>query len=270
MRVAIGVEYDGAGLFGWQSQKNGPSVQDALERALSEVANEPVRVVGAGRTDSGVHATGQVAHFDTTARRKPRSWVLGANASLPPGICLRWARDVPADFHARFSALARSYSYLLLNRETRSALWRHRAWWVHRPLDADRMQAAGQVLVGLHDFSAFRAAECQSKSAMRRIEQLAIARHGEFLRLDVTANAFLHHMVRNIVGTLAAVGRGDRPESWVGEVLHGRDRCQGGATAPAEGLYLVHVDYGALLPTPPPERPDPGTLLRRSSVPLSA
>ena len=257
MRIAVGVEYDGDGLFGWQSQKDGPSVQHALERALSHVADEPVRVVGAGRTDSGVHASGQVAHFDTSARRNPRSWVLGANTRLPPGICLRWAREAPAEFHARFSARARSYSYLVLNRDTRSALWRQRAWWVHRPLDAARMHAAGQVLVGEHDFSAFRASECQSKSPTRTIARLAIVRHGEFLRLDVTANAFLHHMVRNIMGTLAAVGRGDRPEDWVVAVLNGRQRCQGGATAPAEGLYLVHVDYGDLLPTPPAELPGP-------------
>ena len=256
-RIAVGVEYDGTELRGWQTQKNGPSVQDALEHALSRVADEAVRVVGAGRTDAGVHATGQVAHFDTTAQRPPRSWVLGANSALPPGICLRWALPAPDGFHARFAALSRSYSYLLLNRDTRSPLWRHRAWWVHRPLDVERMQRAARALLGEHDFSAFRAAECQSKTAIRRLAQLDVCRRGELLRIDVTANAFLHHMVRNIAGTLAAVGRGDRPEEWVAQVLAGRDRGLGGVTAPAEGLYMVHVDYGTLLPTPPPQRPGP-------------
>jgi len=256
-RIAIGVEYDGAELFGWQVQKDGPSAQAALERALSAVADEPVSVVGAGRTDSGVHASGQVAHFDTTAERSMRSWVLGANTALPPGVCLRWARAAPAGFHARFSAVSRSYSYLFLNRETRSALWRRRAWWVHRPLDQASMQRASRVLLGEHDFSAFRAAECQSKTPIRRMQRLELRRQGDFIRLDVTANAFLHHMVRNIAGTLAAVGRGDRPESWVADVLAGRVRARAGATAPAEGLYMVHVDYGTLLQTPPPEWPGP-------------
>jgi tRNA pseudouridine38-40 synthase len=259
MRIAVGVEYDGVGLYGWQSQKDGPSVQDALRQALTVVADEPVSVVGAGRTDSGVHATGQVAHFDTSARRDARSWMLGANSHLPAGICLRWVRVAPEGFHARFSALARSYSYLIVNRESRSALWRHRAWCVHRPLNVERMQKAGKVLIGEHDFSAFRAAECQSKSAIRHIDSLRIVRYSDFLRLDVTANAFLHHMVRNIVGTLTAVGRGDRPEDWVAEVLRCRKRCNAGITAPAEGLYLVHVDYGELLPTPPAEFPGPLT-----------
>ena len=256
-RIAIGVEYDGCGLLGWQSQKDGPSVQDALERALSQVADEPVSVTGAGRTDAGVHATAQVAHFDTRAQRAMRSWVLGANAGLPPGIALRWAQPAPAGFHARFSARRRSYSYLIVNRETRPALWRDRAWWVHRPLDAASMDRAGQALLGEHDFSAFRAAECQSRTPMRELHSLAVRRAGDLVRLDVTANAFLHHMVRNIVGTLAVVGRGEAPEAWVAEVLAGRDRCRGGATAPAGGLYLAGVDYGDLLTQPAAQPPGP-------------
>jgi tRNA pseudouridine38-40 synthase len=257
MRIAIGVEYDGSELLGWQDQKDGPSVQQALERALSAVAAEPVGVVGAGRTDAGVHATGQVAHFDTTAKRAPRAWVLGANTQLPAAISLRWACEVDEEFHARYSALARSYSYLLLNRETRPALWRHRAWWVHRLLDAGRMHEAAQALLGEHDFSAFRATQCQSRSPVRRVDSVHVRRHGDFLAVDMTANAYLHHMVRNVVGTLVAVGRGERPARWIAEVLAGRDRCQAGVTAPAEGLYLVRVDYGSALRTPPAERPGP-------------
>ena len=263
MRIAVGVEYDGTGLLGWQTQKDGASVQQALEQALGAVADQPVQVVGAGRTDAGVHASGQVAHFDTTAQRTPRAWVLGANTQLPPGICLRWACAAAAEFHARFSAVARSYSYLILNRESRSALWRQRAWWLHRPLEADRMEAAGRCLHGEHDFSAFRAAECQSRSPVRELKALSVRRQDDFLLIEVTANAFLHHMVRNIVGTLVAVGRGDRPVEWVAGVLAGRDRCQGGATAPAEGLYLTRVDYGVMLHTPAAEQPGPFRLSSR-------
>ncbi|MEJ2514578.1 MAG: tRNA pseudouridine(38-40) synthase TruA [Gammaproteobacteria bacterium] len=255
MRIAVGLEYDGTGLLGWQAQKDGPSVQSALETALGRVADHPVEVVGAGRTDAGVHATGQVAHFDSDAVRSPRAWMLGANTHLPEGISVRWAREAPEAFHARFSAQVRGYSYLVHNRDARSALTRHRAWWVHRPLDAEVMHQSARCLVGEHDFSAFRAAECQSRTPVRRIFGLRVLRQGAFLRIDITANAFVHHMVRNIAGTLAAVGRGDRPPEWVEEVLAGRDRRLGGVTAPPEGLYLVHVDYGDLLPVPAPVLP---------------
>ena len=255
MRIALGVEYDGAGLVGWQSQKDGPSVQAALEAALGRVADATVSVIGAGRTDAGVHATGQVAHFDTDANRSERAWMLGANTYLADRISVRWARRVPEAFHARFSARARAYSYLIHNRDARSGLSRQRAWWVHRPLDAESMDAAAACLVGEHDFSAFRAAECQSKTPVRRLLGLRVVRRGDFLRMDIVANAFVHHMVRNIAGTLAAVGRGDRPPEWVAEVLGGRDRTLGGVTAPPEGLYLVHVDYGGLIPVPAAEPP---------------
>ena len=244
MRVALGVQYDGSGFRGWQAQQPGTrTVQTVLEQALAKVANHPVRLVCAGRTDAGVHGVGQVAHFDTTAVRSARAWVLGGNAHLPLDISLNWAQEAPKDFHARFSALARRYRYVILNRPQRSALWRERATWHYRPLDAERMQRAGQALVGEHDFSSFRAAECQARHPIRNIHELTIRRHGDSVVLDVEANAFLHHMVRNIAGVLMAIGAGDRPAEWVRAVLEQRDRTQAGVTAPAAGLYLLAVRY---------------------------
>ena len=244
MRVALGVQYDGSGFRGWQAQQPGTrTVQTVLEQALARVANHPVRLVCAGRTDTGVHGVGQVAHFDTTAVRSERAWVLGGNAHLPLDISLNWARETPDDFHARFSALARRYRYLILNRAQRSALWRERAAWHYRPLDAERMQRAGQALVGEHDFSSFRAAECQARHPVRDIHELTIRRQGDGVVLDVEANAFLHHMVRNIAGVLMTIGVGDRPVEWVRGVLEQRDRTQAGVTAPAQGLYLAAVRY---------------------------
>lgn len=244
MRVALGVQYDGSGFRGWQAQQPGTrTVQTVLEQALAKVANHPVRLVCAGRTDAGVHGVGQVAHFDTTAVRSARAWVLGGNAHLPLDISLNWAQEAPKDFHARFSALARRYRYVILNRPQRSALWRERATWHYRLLDAERMQKAGQALVGEHDFSSFRAAECQARHPIRDIHELTIRRHGDSVVLDVEANAFLHHMVRNIAGVLMAIGAGDRPVEWVREVLEQRDRTQAGVTAPAAGLYLLAVRY---------------------------
>lgn len=245
MRFAIGLEYDGSAYAGWQSQAAARGVQSEVERALGEVAAEPVTVTCAGRTDAGVHALGQVAHFDTTANRPLRAWVLGVNTQLPRDIAVLWAAPVDDRFHARYSALARSYRYVIQNRRSRPALARQRACWIHEPLDAEAMHAAGQQLVGEHDFSSFRAAECQSRTPVRRLTGLCVWREGDCIHLEVTANAFLHHMVRNIVGTLTPVGSGERPASWVRQALEARDRRAAGITAPAGGLYFLHVEYPA-------------------------
>lgn len=250
MRIAIGIEYDGTAYNGWQRQKSGTGIQELVESAIGRVADHAVEVVCAGRTDTGVHATGQVAHFDTTAERRPRSWLLGTNTSLPDDINLTWVRPAADDFHARYTALARTYRYLILNRLTRSAMFRRRAWWVHEDLDAERMQAAGSLLLGEHDFSAFRAAGCQARHAVREITRLDVLRDGDWIAVTVTANAFLQHMVRNITGLLAAVGRGDRPPEWARDVLDGRDRTAGGIAAPAHGLTLIRVDYPSALALP--------------------
>ena len=243
MRLACAVEYDGAGFSGWQRQAHARSVQTAVERALSFVADHPVQVSCAGRTDAGVHATWQVVHFDTEARRTHRSWLLGTNANLPGDVRLLQAHAVDDGFHARFSAQARSYRYVILNRAVPSALLRQRVTWEHRLLDEKDMQQAARCLVGQHDFTSFRAVACQAKSPVRTVYRLEVARCGDMVYLDVEANAFLHHMVRNIAGVLMAVGRGDRPAEWVDEVLQYRDRSRGGVTAPAGGLYLVGVSY---------------------------
>ena len=243
MRTALGIEYDGTSYNGWQRQKTGLGVQQRVEEALTIVANENVEVVCAGRTDTGVHASGQVVHFDSQSERSNRGWLLGANTNLPADIAVTWAQAVDDEFHARFSATARRYRYLILNRLQRSALHRDRAWWVYEPLDAERMHAAAQHLVGKHDFSAFRAAGCQAKTAVREISQIAVTRRDDWLTLEVTANAFLQHMVRNITGTLAAVGQGEQEIDWIGTVLESRDRKAGGIAAPPHGLMLVGVDY---------------------------
>ena len=243
MRIALGIEYDGTSYNGWQRQENGIGVQQRVEEALAHVADESVDVVCAGRTDTGVHASGQVVHFDTHAMRNERGWLLGTNTNLPPDIAVCWVQRVGADFHARFSATGRRYRYLILNRLQRSALQRHRAWWVHQALDEHLMHEAAQQLVGEHDFSAFRAAGCQARSARRTVTEIAVRRHGNRLEIEVAANAFLMHMVRNITGTLVAIGQGERPVSWMREVLESRDRTVGGVTAPPHGLTLVAVDY---------------------------
>lgn len=244
-RVAIGVEYDGSAYSGWQLQPHAPSVQAELERSLARVANHPLRLTAAGRTDAGVHALMQVAHFDSTASRPDQAWVLGGTAECAADVSVLWARQVPDDFHARFSALSRSYLYRIVNRRVRPAIDRARAGWVRTSLDADAMRAAAQVLVGEHDFSAFRAAGCQSPTPVRRVTAVTVRRDADRVEIGISANAFLHHMVRNVAGTLIAVGVGDRPPGWVAEVLASRDRTQAGATAPPQGLYFAGVEYEA-------------------------
>jgi tRNA pseudouridine38-40 synthase len=255
-RIAIGIEYDGRAYCGWQQQEEAPSIQQTLERALARVADTPVALVAAGRTDAGVHARMQIAHFDTSAIRSARAWVLGSNTYLPPDISLRWACPVEDHFHARFAAVSRTYRYLILNRSARSALAAGRALCVHRPLDAERMQAAAQHLLGQHDFSAFRAAACQARSPVRRIERLTVSRHGEWLTVEVSANAFLHHMVRNIVGLLTAVGVGDAPPAQALVQLESRQRSTGEATAAAHGLYLWRIRYPSAFGLPEAEEGD--------------
>ena len=243
MRIAIGVEYDGTAYNGWQRQQNGAGIQEKLEAAIAVVADHEVELSCAGRTDAGVHASGQVAHFDTQSGRSDRGWLLGVNSLLPDDVNLTWVRRVDPAFHARYSATARSYRYLILNQLVRSALFRHRAWWVHEPLDTDTMHAAAQRLVGEHDFSAFRAAGCQASSPVREIRSIEVRREASWVVLDVTANAFLQHMVRNITGSLAAVGAGRCSGDWLADVLDSRDRRRAGVAAPPQGLTLTGVTY---------------------------
>jgi tRNA pseudouridine38-40 synthase len=243
-RIAVALEYDGAQFSGWQTQQAGvSSIQHAAEAAFSRIAAAPVSLVCAGRTDAGVHALGQIAHFDTDALRGERGWVLGANSNLPDSISVRWARTVPKHFHARYSAQSRTYRYLVLNRLGRSALAAQRAALIYRPLDEMRMAAAAQLLLGEHDFSAFRAAGCQAHSPIRRLYGLTVQRCGDQVVIEATANAFLHHMVRNLVGLLLEVGVGKVPPQRAAEVLAGRDRTRSAPTAPAAGLYFWKVRY---------------------------
>ena len=244
-RIVLGVEYNGAGFAGWQIQPGLRTVAAELTRAAGIVADHPVELICGGRTDAGVHAVGQVVHFDTTAQRGLRAWLLGINANLPTDISLRWAQPVPPWFHARFSALSRAYRYRILNRDTRCALLAGRATLVRHPLEVGPMQQAADALLGEHDFSAFRAAECQSRSPWRRIDRLQVSRDGNEVRIDVVANAFLHHMVRNIAGLLIAVGSGRASPQLASELLAGRDRRQAPPTAAPDGLYLRSIRYPA-------------------------
>jgi tRNA pseudouridine38-40 synthase len=250
MRVALGIEYDGTMFAGWQSQTHGNTVQDVLERALSTVADSPVVTVCAGRTDAGVHALAQVVHFDTEVCRPDSAWVRGTNANLPSTVAVCWAMPVSEEFHARFSATARSYRYLMFNHPVRPALLDGKVGWYHAPLDVEAMCLAAAPLLGKHDFSAFRASQCQAKSPVRTLRKLDIVRQGDMIVFDLEANAFLHHMVRNLVGTLVYVGNGRRPVGWMQDVLESRDRAKAAPTFSAGGLYLVGVDYGSRWPLP--------------------
>jgi tRNA pseudouridine38-40 synthase len=244
-RIALGIEYDGSRFLGWQTQPGGGAVQDALEPALAAIAGAPLSVSAAGRTDRGVHARLQVVHFDTEAARPASAWVRGVNALLPDSVAVLWSREVDAEFHARYSAVSRTYRYVLLNRAVRPALAASRVGWFHLPLDVDEMRAAAALLVGEHDFSAFRSSECQAKTPIRRLHALEIEAHGERIDFVLRANAFLHHMVRNIVGSLVYVGKGKHPPSWVRDVLLSKNRGEAAPTFGPQGLYLEQIQYDA-------------------------
>ncbi len=247
-RIALGLHYEGTSWQGWQKQLHRQTVQDTLESALAKFCQHPVATVCAGRTDSGVHALGQVVHFDTEARRELFAWVRGLNAFLPPSVAVRWAAEVEAGeqgFHARFSATSRTYQYLIYNHAVRSPLWHGRAGWAFRPLDEHAMAQAAQALVGVHDFSAFRAAECQAASPVRTMHAIQVRRQGDLILVTLRANAFLHHMVRNIVGSLIAVGNGTQRPEWMHELLLSRHRDLAAPTFSPDGLYLAKVDYDA-------------------------
>ena len=243
MRIALGIEYDGTPFQGWQSQPGGRTVQDALEAALGAIAGAAVRIVCAGRTDTGVHARAQVVHFDTLAERPVSAWVKGVNGYLPPQIAVLWAAQVTDDFHARFSAQQRRYDYFLLNRPVRSALETSRMGWFHLRLDLEAMRAGARYLTGEHDFSAFRSSECQAKSPVRTISRLDVTQRGDVFQFTLEANAFLHHMVRNIVGTLVYIGKGKHAPGWAAELLATRIRTLAAPTFSACGLYLSRIDY---------------------------
>lgn len=243
MRYALGIEYDGSGFLGWQRLKHGESVQGAVESALAFVLDHPVEVVCAGRTDSGVHAQCQVVHFDTEAQRTPYGIVQGVNSRIGKGVSVLWCQAVAADFHARYSARARRYRYTILNRAVRPAMQREYLTWERHRLDAEAMHRAAQVLVGEHDFSAFRTVHCQAPHARRDLHEIRVWRDGERVVMEVQANAFLHHMVRNIVGSLLPVGRGEQPEEWLAGLLAGRSRTVAGPTAPAAGLVFLGPRY---------------------------
>ncbi len=243
MRIALGIEYDGRPFCGWQFQDHSPSVQEAIEKALSKVADHFVRVVCAGRTDTGVHATEQVIHFDTEVVREAHQWVKGVNANLPDSVTVLWAQEISDEFHARFKAFRRAYRYVIFSRNTRPSYLNGLVTWDYRTLDEHLMQEAANHLIGEHDFSSYRALGCQAKSPVRTLYKFDITRQGNFIMLDIEANAFLHHMVRNMAGVLMTIGAGEQEPVWAKEILKLNDRTLGGKTAPPYGLYLVRVDY---------------------------
>lgn len=253
MRIALGIEYNGNGFYGWQAQRNLLTIQGSLEEALSKVANEPIALFCAGRTDANVHATGQVVHFDTRAKRHIDAWIWGTNAHLPPAIVVRWAKAVDYHFHARFTAVARRYRYIIYNNPIRPAILSSRATWHYYPLDIARIEEAGKYLIGEQNFSSFRSSQCNSKSPMRNVTEFTVKRQGDFVIFEIEANAFLHHMVRNIAGSLMKIGSGLKDPIWMKEVLEAKSRRAAAETASADGLYLIHVRYPDPYIFPPSE-----------------
>ena len=253
MRYALGVQYDGKNYCGWQRQKHSPSVQEELEKALSKIADEPIEVVCAGRTDTGVNATNQIVHFETTKQRKDVAWTLGVNTNLPSDIAIAWVKQVPEEFHARFSATSRRYRYVIYNAPFRPAILTSGLSFVHDPLDDKLMHKAAQALVGTHDFTSFRTVHCQAPSPIRTIEHINVQRIQDYIVIDVKGNAFLHHMIRNIAGSLIRVGKQQESVEWMTDVLQAKNRCVAGMTAAAVGLYFVDVTYPETfnLPTRP-------------------
>lgn len=243
IKIALGIEYQGTQYCGYQRQLDCPTVQGNLEKALSNIANEPIALTCAGRTDTGVHAVGQVVHFETKAKRQLKAWVQGANTKLPFDIRISWAKEVTEEFHARFSAGSRQYRYVIYNRSVNSAVLANRVTWIYSHLDVDKMHQGAQALLGHHDFSSFRASGCQASNALRTVESVSVSRKGDFVFIDIQANAFLHHMVRNIAGTLFQIGLSQKPVEWVAEVLALMDRTKAAATGPATGLYFVNAFY---------------------------
>ncbi len=251
-RIACGIEYDGTAFHGWQRQGHAASIQSTVEHALSAVADQPIEVVASGRTDTGVHAAGQVIHFDTSAQRDTRAWLRGAGSHLPNTISVSWVKSVPENFHARYSAARRHYRYIILHRHCAPGLLAHRVLCTYQTLDVSRMHEAAQALLGRHDFSSFRGAGCQASEPVRTVHRLDVSEHGDFIHVDVEADGFLQHMVRILTGSLVCVGSGEKSVEWIGELLNMRDRTAGGVTMAPDGLYLVRVNYPPEFDIPPP------------------